>query len=174
MITIISGTNRVGSNTRKVAETYARILEQKQVPYQFLSLEGVNVLQRDEAFMAIENEYIVPTTDFLIVSPEYNGSFPGVLKLLMDTGKTDKLWWNKRAMLAGVATGRAGNLRGMDHLTGVLNHMKMTVLPTKLPISQVDKLLDAEGKYIAEPGTLQAMERQVDEYLVWIGAEQVP
>ena len=69
-------------------------------------------------------------------------------------------------MLAGVSTGRAGNIRGMDHLTGVLNHVKITVLPNQLPISSVDKLMDKEG-HITDGPTLKAIGKQIDEFIKW-------
>ncbi len=169
MYLIISGTNRVGSTTLKVAKEYQRLLAEKSIESKLLSLEGVNLLTRDAEFMKIENELIIPTNNYIIISPEYNGSFPGALKLLFDTGKSHSLWWHKKAMLAGVSTGRAGNLRGMDHLSGVLNHVKVTVLPNQLPISMVDKLMDADGHF-TDAGTLKAINQQLDEFIKWTGA----
>jgi NAD(P)H-dependent FMN reductase len=48
--------------------------------------------------------------------------------------------------LIGVSTGRAGNLRGMEHLTGMLNYLNMHVHPEKLPVSSVQDLIDDELK----------------------------
>ncbi len=167
MITIVSGTNRLGSNTLKVAKEYQQILKNKGVEAGLFSLEGVNVLKRDTDFEKIENEVIIPTTNFIFIVPEYNGSFPGVLKMLFDTSRTHEVWYNKQALITGNATGRAGNLRGMDHLADVLNHVKITVHPNKLPLSSVNKLMDENGKF-TDAGTLAAINNQVDEFLKWI------
>lgn len=166
MYLIISGTNRVGSNTLKVAKEYQRILKEKSIDSELLSLEGINLLKRDADFERIENEMIIPIDNYIFISPEYNGSFPGALKMLFDTGKTHSLWWHKKAMLTGVSTGRAGNLRGMDHLAGVLNHVKVTVLPNQLPISSVDQLMDADGHF-TDQHTLKAINQQLDEFIKW-------
>ena len=166
MYLIISGTNRVGSKTLKVAKEYQRILKEKYIDASLLSLEGVNLLVRDANFEKIENEMIIPATHYIFIAPEYNGSFPGVLKMLFDTGKTHALWWYKNALLTGVSTGRAGNLRGLDHLTGVLHHVKVTVHPNLLPISSVDKLMDSEGHF-TDSNTLLAIHQQLDEYIKW-------
>lgn len=166
MYLIISGTNRAGSNTLKVAKEYQRLLKEKEVDSVLLSLEGLNLLKRDADFEKIENELIIPFQDYIFVSPEYNGSFPGALKLLFDTGKTHALWWHKKALLTGVSTGRAGNLRGMDHLSDVLNHVKVMVHHNKLPISSVDKLMDAEGHF-TDSSTLKAINTQLDEFITW-------
>lgn len=158
----------MGSNTLKVAKEYQRLLNEKSIQSKLLSLEGLNLLTRDADFEKIENEFIIPADKYIIISPEYNGSFPGALKLLFDTGKTHALWWYKKAMVVGVSTGRAGNLRGMDHLVSVLNHVKVTVLPHLLPISSVDKLIDEDGHF-SDDNTLQAINQQLDEFIKWTG-----
>jgi chromate reductase, NAD(P)H dehydrogenase (quinone) len=166
MITIISGTNRTGSNTHKIAREYQRILEEKGIEAQILSLESVNVMQHDAAFRQLEEEVLIPTSHFIIISPEYNGSFPGVLKMLFDSSRSHDIWFHKKALLTGVSTGRAGNLRGMDHLADVLNYVKITVHPNRLPISIVDKLLSPEGK-ITDKYTIYAISQQLDEFITW-------
>ena len=166
MITIISGTNRPGSNTKKIALEYQRILVEKGIPVKLFSLEGVDVMRNDASFQQIEAEVIIPTSSFIFIVPEYNGSFPGVLKMLFDTGGSHGIWFHKRALLTGVATGQAGNLRGMDHLADILNYVKITVHPNRLPISGVDKLLSPDGKLIDET-TRNSIKQQLDEFLNW-------
>jgi chromate reductase len=166
MITIISGTNRKYSNTYKIAREYQLLLQEKGIEAGIFSLEDVDLLQYDAAFEKIENEILIPSTHFIIISPEYNGSFPGVLKLLFDSSRSHEIWFHKKALLTGVATGRAGNLRGMDHLADVLNYIKITVHPNKLPISVVNSVIDSDGK-IADKNTLKAISQQLDEFIHW-------
>jgi len=166
MITIICGTNRPGSNTGKVAAQYVRLLRDKGISTQFLTLEGLDVHMRSEAIKQLEKDVLIPTEKFIFISPEYNGSIPGVLKSLFDITDTKKVWWGKKALLTGVSTGRAGNLRGMEHLTGILHFMKVHVHPSKLPISVVDKLLNSDN-LITDTGTLQAINEQLEEFLVY-------
>lgn len=167
MVTIISGTNRKGSNTQKIALVYQDILGQKGITAGLFSLEGIQLMQRDTVFEEVEQGVIIPTTHFIFIVPEYNGSFPGVLKMLFDTSKSHDIWFHKKALLTGVATGRAGNLRGMDHLADILNYLKITVHPNKLPISAVNHLLDATGQ-ISDSHTLFAINQQLDEFCNWI------
>jgi chromate reductase, NAD(P)H dehydrogenase (quinone) len=166
MITIISGTNRQGSNTIKVAEQYLQLLADKGIDAQFLSLEGLHVHERSAAIEKLETEVLIPTDKFIFISPEYNGSIPGVLKSLIDSTDIKKVWWGKKALLTGVSTGRAGNLRGMEHLTSVLHYVKVVVHPNKLPISVVDKLLNGAG-IITDKGTLDAIDIQLNEFLAF-------
>jgi len=166
MYTIISGTNRVGSNTLKVAQQYQAILKGKGIDANLLSLESVNVTNRNAVFEAMEKEILMPADYFIFISPEYNGSFPGVLKMLFDNSKIQMAWWNKKALITGVSSGRAGNVRGNDHLAAVLNYLKITVHHNLLPISSIDTLMDAKGNII-EPNTLNVINRQIDEFIAW-------
>ena len=108
--TVISGTNRPGSNTIRVAKQYLRLLEEKGTVAKFLSLEDLDVNKRNDALRALEKDLLIPTTKFIFVTPEYNGSFPGVLKAMIDNTDIEKVWWGKKALLTGVSTGRR-NLR---------------------------------------------------------------
>ena len=164
MYTIISGTNRPNSKTLRVAKVYQRILLQKGVTSNLLSLEGLNVLYRNPDYEAVEADLLIPTDRFIFISPEYNGSIPGVLKAMFDISDIEKCWWGKHALLTGVSTGRAGNLRGMEHLTGILHYLKMKVHHNKLPISVVNTILDPEGG-INDAHTLEAINIQLDEFL---------
>lgn len=164
MYTIISGTNRPGSHTEKVAVEYQRILKEMGVTAGILSLKNIDVFKRNTAFIAIENQFLIPARKFIIIMPEYNGTFPGVLKAMIDITDIKKVWWWKKALLTGISTGRAGNLRGMDHLTGSLQYLKVYVHPNKLPISVIDKVMDDEGM-IHNENTLHAIRNQLDEFI---------
>lgn len=166
MYTIISGTNRKGSNTIKIAGQCQQLLTEKGVEAFLVSLVNLDVSKRNEDIKKLEREILIPSEKFIFVSPEYNGSIPGVLKSLIDVSDIEKVWWGKKALLIGVSTGRAGNLRGMEHLTGILNFVKVVVHPNKLPISVVDKLLDSAGR-LTEGSTLTAMSRQIEDFILF-------
>jgi NAD(P)H-dependent FMN reductase len=163
MYTIISGTNRPGSHSEKVAIEYQRILKNKNINATLFSLKGLNVLQRSPEYVKVESDILIPTQKFIFIIPEYNGSYPGVLKAMIDNSDVKKTWNYKKALLTGVATGRAGNLRGMDHLADTLHYMKMNVFYNKLPISVIDKIMDREGHL--DNATLKAINNQLDEFI---------
>jgi chromate reductase, NAD(P)H dehydrogenase (quinone) len=166
MYTIISGTNRVGSNTLKVARQYQQRFKAQGIEAALITLEGVNPLPGAEGFEAWQRELLHPAEKFIFIAPEYNGSLPGILKLVIDSSDVKVAWWYKKAMLVGVSTGRAGNLRGMDHLTGILHHLNVQVMPNKLPISGVDKLLNSNDE-INDMGTLAAIDKQIGQFIVF-------
>jgi chromate reductase len=164
MITIISGSSRQENNTKKVALEYQRILQEKNIDSNLLALDETDMFERNSAFIETEQEILIPAERFIIIMPEYNGSYPGILKLMIDNADVAKVWWYKKVLLAGISTGRAGNLRGMEHLTGSLLHMKMLVHYNRLPISVVNKLMDANGIF-TDVATLAAINNQIDEFL---------
>jgi len=173
MITIISATNRPQSNTLKIAQNYAQLIEKQGVESKLFSLEQLPAdfiitdlyNNRSENFQQLLNEFIIPAEKFVLIVPEYNGSFPGVLKTFLDAVHPDTNR-GKKVALVGVATGRAGNLRGMDHLTGILHYLGMHILPNKQPISSVLALLNADGS-LKDENTIKALEKQIGEFVKW-------
>ena len=165
MYTIISGTNRIGSHTERVAKEYQQILKKKNINARIFSLENLDVLHRTPEILLIEQEILIPTKKFIFIIPEYNGSYPGVLKALIDNSDIKNVWQYKKALLTGVATGRAGNLRGMDHLADCLHYLKMNVHFNKLPISVIDKVMDENGHLDEE--TLDVIDGQISEFIVF-------
>lgn len=154
-IVVVSCTNRPDSYTFRVSSAYVNLLQSLGIEAKLLDFRH---LPLDEFFkeeygkpslkmVEIVEEFVRSQSRFIFVSPEYNGSFPGILKLFIDTVHPRE-WTNKHACLVGVSKGRAGNLRGMDHLTGVLNYLKMHVYHNKLPISVVDKMIGTEGDFL--------------------------
>lgn len=161
---IISGTNRKDSNTIKIAHYYQKALEHRNIHAEIISLEELDLSERNETFMAVEKDQIIPAQKFIFISPEYNASIPGVLKTLLDLSDYKKAWWHKKALLVGISTGRSGNVRGMEHLTSILNYMKVVVHPNKLPISSVHNII-AGNDVINDPDTVKAINNQIDEFI---------
>lgn len=143
---------------------YQELLAARGIQASLISLENLDVSERNPAIEKLETETLIPSHKIIFISPEYNGSIPGVLKSFIDNSDIEKVWSGKKALLTGISSGRAGNLRGMEHLTGILHYLKMVVHFNKLPISVINKLIDSEGKII-ERGTLAAMKLQVDEFV---------
>lgn len=166
MITVISGTNRKNSRTLKVAAYYVARLKKYVDEVALLSLEDVDILCKAEKLHQVENELLIPSDKFVIVMPEYNGSFPGILKLLFDESDIQKCWWFKKVLLVGLADGRGGNIRGIDHLTGILHYLKMNVFYNKLPLSKIKEELNADGCFVKD-ATVKAIEEQISAFAVY-------
>jgi NAD(P)H-dependent FMN reductase len=170
-ITIISATNRADSNTEKVANYYLTVLKSKGVKAELFSLKNLPESflfsdlfgNRSNDFQKIIDSYIEHQTKFIFIVPEYNGSFAGVLKVFLDS-ISPKFWVDNKVCLTGVSTGRAGNLRGLEHLTNIFNYLKVNVYHDKLPISRVDTLLDDNGN-LTDTETKKAIDLQLEGFL---------
>lgn len=169
MITLISATNRPGSYTRRVATFYSKRLELAGVEHTFLSLEDMpqdlltNAMydsKRLESMNQLQEKFLIPAEKFIFIIPEYNGSYPGVLKAFIDASDIKKCWQHKKAALLGVADGRAGNLRGMDDFTNVLNYLKINVLHLKIPISSIGNNMD-ENHQLTSTETIGLIDQQI-------------
>ncbi len=163
MYTIISATNRNGSNTLKVSKQYQTFFKEQGIEAKLLSLEDFNSFHRDENFNQLESEFLAPASKFIFIMPEYNGSFPGVFKLMMDISDLSVCWNFKKVMLVGVANGRAGNLRGIDIMTNMCNYMKMHVFFNKFPISSVSS--EIENDVFIKEQTIQTIKSQIEGFI---------
>lgn len=164
MITVLSCTNRQHNLTQILAEFYykslissganAKLLDFRNIPERMMfdnpvfNGNGVEMQQ-------IADEFIIHSEKIVFIIPEYNGSYPGILKVFIDGMKPE--WFkNKKAAIVGMSTGRAGNLRGMDHLTDILMYLGMHVMNNRLPVSRFHTLLD-EKKQIIDAYTVTAL-----------------
>lgn len=164
MITIISGTDRKGSRTIQVAQYYLEQINKTSTNNQLISLENMTSLKRDAYLLNLEKEILIPTDKFIIVMPEYNGSFPGILKLFFDITDIRKCWWYKKVLLVGVADGRGGNLRGIEQMTNILHYLKMNVHYNKLPLSKINDELNEQGEFINDL-TIKSIQEQIESFI---------
>jgi len=176
MITVISGSNRTNTEAKRLARTYAqflqacteeevRVLAMDDIPHDWFFPEMYSSDHQAKSLAHIQDEFLEPADKFVFIMPEYNGSYPGVVKLMIDACSVrdyKATFGGKKAALVGFSSGRAGNLRGMEHLTGVLNHVGITVLPNKLPISRIEQLSGENG--LSDEATLRVLKEQAREF----------
>jgi len=171
MITLINATNRPDNQTQLVAKAYKDLLEARglevqyfsmeQLPFNYLKLDVEKSAEEKNGLAQIIATYIASADKLIVVSPEYQGSFTGIFKLFLDFVKPE-YFRGKKIALVGVSNGRAGNLRGLDHLTNIFNYLQANVLAQKLPISSIHTLVN-EGQ-LKDAGTIKAMENQLNHF----------
>jgi chromate reductase, NAD(P)H dehydrogenase (quinone) len=178
MILVISGTDRKGSKTKIVADhvySYIKNNTDEEVRYFDLQDLPMSMFRKDfyngetmpEELKDIQDELLVPSTSWVIITPEYNGSFPGIFKTFIDAvsvRKYKQTFGYKKAALIGVSDGRAGNIRGMDHLTAFLNYLKFTIFFDKLPISNIGMSIE-DGELKAE--AQKTINTYLNTFLQW-------
>lgn len=148
MITIISGTNRTGSVTYQMALLYQRKLKEQGIHASILDLKD---LPHDFAFSALYentgksegfNRLIAPlkdSTKLILVTPEYNGSFPGVIKAFLDGLEFPNGVKDKMVALVGLSAGSQGAVLATSHLADILGYLGATVLPLRARMPFITK-----------------------------------
>jgi len=107
---------------------------------------------------------VTNTEKFLFIIPEYNGSFPGVLKVFIDACDLPESFYDKKAAITGLSSGKYGNIRGVDHFTGVCHYMHLQVMPLKIHIAAINKELDENGN-LFKPDTIKYTNEQIDKFI---------
>lgn len=151
MICIISSTNRKGALSYQLSLLYKNLLEQLGEEAQIIDLAN---LPEDFAFSALyENsgkhsqfneiiDQVNQADKFIFVIPEYNGSFPGVLKTFIDGMSYPNPLKNKVCGLVGLSSGMQGSALALSHMTDILNYLGAIVVPVR------PKCPDIESKYV--------------------------
>ena len=153
MITVIVSTNRTEAVSRQVAEYYRRLLTQRDIPSQLLDLHNLpadfltTALYENNgqnlAFNAMST--VVSDSDKLVfVVPEYNNSFPGILKTFIDALPYPSPLRDKKCALVGLSSGTQGASIALSHLTDILNYLGTHVLALKAKLGMIEKYFDGQ------------------------------
>lgn len=165
MITIIAGTNRPKSRSFEVSQViqkkYAALgLEagiMNLAEFNFSDLNGSQYGEGKPQWLEQTLEKIHRSEGLVIVCPEYNGSYPGILKYFIDHWSYPESFEYRPISLIGLG-GRFGGLRPVEHLQGVFGYRNAFIYPERVFLSDIwsnlkegqilnetmDKLLDSQ------------------------------
>lgn len=101
---------------------------------------------------------------FFIVTPEYNHSFPGSLKRVLDSEL--KNYIHKPVAFAGVSNGRWGGVRAIEALVTSVREMGLAVTFTDVSFPRVQDIFDDEGKLL-DP-VYRKLVTEVYTELIWM------
>jgi NAD(P)H-dependent FMN reductase len=107
-------------------------------------------------------ERIAAADAAVIVSPEYNHSYPGELKIAIDSVRRP---WYAKPVAFIVYGGRSGGLRAAEQLRLVFAELHAVPIRETLSFHQVPNCFTAEGEPV-EPGTTEAAATLL-EHLAW-------
>jgi NAD(P)H-dependent FMN reductase len=145
-ILIVIGTNRPNSLSAAVAHYYADLLIKKGQDVQVLALSSLPPDFIKTALYANKGKNpdfnqakkkMEEARKYVFVVPEYNGSFPGVLKAFIDGLDLPTTFAGKKCALIGVSKGWHGGSMGLSHLTDIFHHLKMDVCPFKVCLPNI-------------------------------------
>ena len=145
-IVIIVGTNRPNSMSRKIADYYQNVLSQFNAPSLILDLINlphdftVSAMYentgKNEEFNGLKS-LLEKTDKFVFIVPEYNGSYPGVLKAFIDGLPYPNSFSNKKAALVGLSSNTQGAAIAMSHLNDVFSYLGMNTLALRVKLAQI-------------------------------------
>lgn len=171
-ILIISGTNRSEALSPLCAEAYAQIansegieteiIDLRELPADFTFTALYGNAGKNEDFNALR-EKMKLADKFVFVVPEYNGSFPGVLKAFIDGLEFPDTFTGKKAALIGVSAGMLGSSHAMSHLTDILNYCGTHVLARKPRLTLISKSF--KGEKLTNEEYLGQMKKQLKELI---------
>ena len=174
MITLIVGTNRPGSNTGKVArhleEIYAelkvplRVLDLKQLPPEIFSPNSY--AEKPKAFQPFSTA-ILESSGLHVVTPEYNGSVPGVLKYFIDMLKFPESFEQRPVAFVGLAAGVWGALRPIEQLQAIFGYRNAYIFPERVFLPRINDLLDDAGR-LKDPELLQRLKSQAEGFVDFV------
>jgi len=173
MIEVISGTDRPGSNSIKVATQVVETFQKMGAPVSLINLQqmvlgdihGGNYFQGAQGTFQPYVQRIVRADGLVIVTPEYNGSFPGILKLFIDYWPYPQAFENRPVAFIGLGN-RWGGLRPVEHLQQVFGYRNAFVYPVRVFLPNI-KMLMAKGR-IEDPELVSLMNAQAEGFIKFI------
>jgi len=177
-ITTIVGSLRRDSYNRQLAMEAARILKD-EAEFELLDYSDVPLLNQDIEYPAPDAvrrvRGIVKSSDGIwFFSPEYNHSFPGVLKNLIDwlsrpiSDSEGQVLKGKPAAVSGITPGMSGTGIAQDHLVTLISFLDMKVMnQPRITIPNAKQQTDADGR-LALSSSAPLLEKQAQAFLGFV------
>jgi NAD(P)H-dependent FMN reductase/ribosomal protein S27AE len=167
-VPVILGTPRQGRLSEHVARVMLEQLakrddvETKLIDVRHLDLSPMDAGEaiKDPAF----SETVLHSDGLVIVAPEYNHGYPGILKHALDTNLKEYI--HKPVGLCGVSAGGFGGTRVVESLLPVMRELGLVTIFWDVNVSSAGKVFDASGQLLDD-----ALPRRIDKMvgeLVWM------
>jgi len=101
---------------------------------------------------------------FIIVTPEYNHSFTGELKLLIDAAKPE---WRRKPLAFVSYGGMSGGLRAVEQLRLVFAELHVVTMRNVVSFANVWDQFDPNGYPIDKAGSEAALKHMVNDLKWW-------
>jgi NAD(P)H-dependent FMN reductase len=174
MMTLLVGTNRPGSSTRKVARHVEEIYAKLKVPLRVLDLAQLppeifspGSYGEKPASFAPFADGVLQASGLHVVTPEYNGSVPGVLKYFIDMLKFPESFEDRPVCFTGLSAGTWGALRPVEQLQAIFGYRNAYIFPRRVFLPGIGKLLDASGR-LQDTELLQRLNEQAEGFIAFV------
>jgi NAD(P)H-dependent FMN reductase len=168
-IPVILGTPRQGRQSEFVAKFIVeQVALREDVETELVDIREI-AIATDNAGESLKDPQFSATMErsdgLIIVVPEYNHGYPGLLKHVLDTCLKEYI--HKAVGLCGVSAGAFGGTRVIQNMLPVMRELGLMTIFYDLNFSNVQKLFDESGHLIDEPTYIHRMERFMGE-LIWM------
>lgn len=151
-IAVLVGTTREKRESIKVARyvaEYGRAIDNVEIifvdPRDFsFSGDGNDPEGKDPRYSEITEK----ADAFFVVTPEYNHSFPGSLKRMLDSELAT--YNHKPVAFAGVSSGHWGGVRAIESLVPAIRETGLVVMSWDVYFPNVPDLFDQNGSLLSE------------------------
>ena len=167
-IPVILGTVRQGRMSAHAAQVvFEEVGKRAGVETELIDIAKLP-LRTDDAGEAIKDagfsEKMNRADAIIIVSPEYNHGYSGMLKHVLDSCLKEYI--HKAAGIVGVSAGTFGGARSIEALLPVLRELGLVTIYWDVNFAQVGKVFDSDGKLLDEKYLLR-----IDKFLkelIWM------
>ena len=179
-IPLILGTPRKGRASENVARfVLGELARREGVATELIDVRGLRLATDDagEDIKDAEFSSKMNRADALvIVTPEYNHGYPGLLKHALDTNLKEYI--HKAVGICGVSAGGLGGTRVIENLLPVMRELGLVTIFWDGNFSGAQKLFDESGKILDE-SYVRRLDKFIKE-LIWMartlrhGRENIP
>ncbi|MGI8907887.1 MAG: NADPH-dependent FMN reductase [Candidatus Sumerlaeaceae bacterium] len=175
MIEVISGTNRPQSNSLKVARVIEGLYNELGVQVQILDLQEMPLelfkptayAEKPEGWKRVTDR-ILNANGLHVVTPEYNGSFPGVLKYFIDMLPFPQSFEHRCVAFTGQSAGIWGAFRSVEQLQMIFGYRNAYVLPERVWMPGINARWAEDGTTLKEAATMDLLRKQVREFKAFV------
>ena len=166
---VILGTSRQGRASEHAAHfVFEEVSKRPDMQTELIDIRELR-FSIDDAGEAIKDSGFSATMNradgLILVVPEYNHSFPGLLKHVLDTNLKEYI--HKAAGVCGVSAGPFGGARMIQSLLPVLRELGLVAIFWDVYFGNAGKLFDPATGGMTDPAYSKRVKKFVDE-LVWM------
>src|ERR1041385_1498578 len=167
-IPVILGTTRKGRASENIARfVFGEVQKHEGVETELIDIRELK-FPTDDAGEAIKDASfsaaMMRADALVIVAPEYNHGYPGLLKHALDTNLQEYI--HKAVGICGVSAGPFGGTRVIQSLLPVMRELGLVTIFWDGNFGLVQNLFDADGKLLDE-AYIRRMDKFLNE-LIWM------
>ena len=166
-VPVILGTARPGRQSEQVARHVLDVIKQRGISTDLIDVAEYPLTSTAAAATSASYRAALADADgFVIVAPEYNHSYPGELKLLLDSEYQHYV--RKPVGFVSVSTGRIGGARMVEQLRLVAAALRMVPIAPAVHVAEVAEAMDEHGRF-SSASLGQVLDDMLDE-LEWFSS----